>query len=119
MKRYLAVVAIVVLLPVTAAAQNADAERITAVEACLLEAAGPAEDALFRNLFAALIEQDADTARAFLTPIVALTRDVAITQCGQPENFLELEWVGTLLGNYIQSMLVSIFSNALQRLQAL
>ena len=107
------------MLPLAARAQDADAERPAALEACLVEVSGLEEAALFRNLLAGMIVQDADVARQFLTPIVLRTRDIGIERCGQPENFTEMPWASNVLGNYIQTMLIGIFSESMLWLQGL
>jgi hypothetical protein len=120
MKRFLAVLVLAALIPAGAAAQNdADLQRADLVATCLVGVAGAEESALFHNLLLAVVNQDAANAQTFVAAIVARTRDVAISQCNQPENWFELTWAGTTLGSYIQRMLAAEFTEGLAWLQAL
>jgi hypothetical protein len=120
MKQLLGIVALAALLPASAAAQNeADLQRADLVATCLVGVAGAEESALFHNLLLAVVNQDAVNAQTFVSAIVARTRDVAISQCNQPENWFELTWAGTALGGYIQRMLAAEFTEGLTWLQTL
>ncbi len=120
MKRLLGVLALATLIPTWATAQNdADLQRAELVATCLIGVAGAEESALFHNLLLAVVNQDAVNAQTFVSAIVARTREVAISQCNQPENWLELTWAGTALGGYIQRMLAVEFTEGLAWLQTL
>jgi hypothetical protein len=120
MKRFLALLVFLALSPTGATAQNdADLQRADLVATCLVGVAGAEESALFHNLLLAVVNQDAVTAQTFVSAIVARTRDVAIAQCNQPENWFELTWAGTALGSYIQRMLAAEFTEGLTWLQTL
>ena len=120
MKRILAVLSLLVLIPVGAAAQDdADLQRADLVATCLVNAAGPEEAALFHNLLLSVVNQDATNAQTFVSAIVARTRDVAIAQCNQEETWFEATWAGTALGAYIQRMLAAEFTEGLTWLQTL
>lgn len=118
MRRALAIAAIAVLVPFAAAAQI-DQQRAELVGNCLITMAEVEEDVLFRNLFVAMIDEDVGTADTFRTAIVARARVVGIERCNQPETWFEEPWAGAALGYYLQNMLVSRFSEALQWIQAL
>ena len=120
MKRFLAVLALVVTIPVGAAAQDdADLQRADLVATCLIGAAGPEESALFHNLLLAVVNEEPASAQTFVSAIVARTHDIAIERCNQQEDWFEATWAGTALGNYIQSMLAAEFTRGLAWLQTL
>jgi len=120
MKRILAVLALLVLIPVGASAQdNADMQQADLVATCLVDAAGPEESALFHNLLLAVVNQDAANAQTFVSAIVSRTRDVAVAQCNQEETWFVATWAGTALGTYIQRMLALEFTDGLAWLQTL
>lgn len=118
MKRLLTIAAIAVLVPFAAAAQI-DEQRAELVGNCLITMADVEEDVLFHNLFVAMLDQDVANADTFRTAIVARARVVGIERCNQAETWFEEPWAGATLGYYLQNMLVSRFSEALQWIQAL
>jgi len=118
MKRILAIAAIAILVPFAAAAQI-DEQRAELVGNCLITMADVEEDVLFYNLFIAMLDQDVANANTFRTAIVARARVVGIERCNQPETWFEEPWAGATLGYYLQNMLVSRFSEALEWMQAL
>jgi hypothetical protein len=120
MKRFLAAMALVALIPVGAAAQNdADLQRADLVATCLVNAAGVEEHALFHNLLLAVVNEDAGTAQTFIAAVVSRTRDIAVAQCNQPDTWFNETWAGTALGSYIQRMLATQFTEGLAWLQGL
>lgn len=120
MKRLLATIAVVLAVAVPFSAANAqDEERATALEQCLLESSGVEESALFKNLLKAMIDEDVDQTRTFLFAILDRMEDVAINECGAPDDITEQAWARNVPGNYIQAMVEGIFATALAGLAEL
>ncbi len=115
MKKLIAAAAFAVALPF-AAANAQDGEAAAELEQCLLENSGAPEEALFRNLLRAMIEEDVDETRSFLFSILGRMEELAINQCGAPEDITEQAWAAEVPGAYINTMVVELFSDLVQAL---
>lgn len=112
MKKLIAAAALAVTIPFASAnAQENDAERAAALQACLLENSGLPEDALFRNLLKSMIDNDVDMTRSFIFSILGRMEEIAITQCGAPDDITEQAWAAEIPGEYMQQMIVELFSD--------
>lgn len=115
MKKILAIAAFAIVVPF-AAANAQDEERAVALEQCLLDSSGPEESALFKNLLKAMIDEEIDQTRTFLLAIMGRMEEVAINECGAPDDITQQAWARDIPGNYIQAMVERIFATALDGL---
>ncbi len=121
MKKFLAIVAVATLLPASAMAQltEAEAQQAQLVGQCLVNTAGQAENVLYHNFVAALVDNDAVTAQGYLPAIVGQAHDNAVANCNQTDDWFGQPWAPTALGNYMQGMLANVFNQVIDLMQTL
>lgn len=116
MKKLLAAASFAVLLPFAAEAQESDAERAAALEQCLLDASGPEQEAMIRNLLIALLEEDIEQIEALVVAFYNELGALAIAECDAPDDIATQQWAADVPGNYMEVMVTEIFTAALMRL---
>ncbi len=121
MKKFLAIVALATVLPASAMAQLDDGQvqQAQLVGQCLVNTAGNPEYVLFHTLINALIANDTETAQGYLPAVIGQAHDNAVANCNQADDWFSQPWAGVALGNYIQGMMTSVFSQMMELLQTL